>query len=280
MAEISAQLVKELREATNVGMMDCKRALAETNGDKDAAIKLLRERGIAVAGKRAARTAKEGIVASAIFNDGKSGVMIEVNCETDFVSRNENFQAFVKTLLEKAKTVNGSLADAVKDDVAVKIAEIGENIIVRRNVRFDLQGTGVIGTYIHMGGKVGVLLEVGLDKQETAGHPVCIETVKDITLHIAAAAPQYLTSKDVPADVIASERDIYAKQVENKPPQIVQKIVDGKMAKYFSTVCLMDQLFVKDGDYTITKWLEKKGKEIGRTLTIRRFALYKLGEEA
>ncbi len=278
MAEITAQLVKELREATNVGMMDCKRALAETNGDKDAAIKLLRERGIAVAGKRAARAAKEGIVASALINDGKSGVMIEVNCETDFVSRNENFQAFVKDMLEKAKTVKGDLAEAVKDDVAVKIAEIGENIIVRRNVRFDLQGTGIIGTYIHMGGKVGVLLEMGFEKAETANNPVCAETVKDITLHIAASAPQYLNSSEIPADVIASERAIFAKQVENKPPQIIEKIVDGKIAKFYSTVCLVDQPFVKDGDFTVTKWLEKQSKEIGDTLAIRRFALYKLGE--
>ena len=277
--EISAAMVKELRDETNVGMMECKKALIEAGGDKEKAIKFLRERGLAIAGKKASRTAKEGNVAAEIFNSGKTGVMIEVNCETDFVTRNDSFKDLVVQLIGIAKGITGSLAEAAKDLVVSKIASIGENIIIRRNVRYDVQGEGIIASYIHLGGKVGVLVEVGCGKAETAVNAAFKELVKDITLHIAACNPGYLTRKDVPETVLASEKDIYAKQVVGKPANILEKIVMGKLEKFFSQVCLVEQGFVKDPEQTITELLAAKGKELDDTLAIRRFTRFQVGVE-
>lgn len=275
--EITATLVKELREETNLGMMECKRALQETGGDKDKAVRLLRERGMAIAGKKAERVAKEGRVASDIYDNGKSGVMIEVNCETDFVAKNENFQGFVADLVAHAKGIDGSLAESAKDKVIAKIAEIGENLIVRRNIKYTVSGNGAVAGYIHLGGKVGVLLEVGCTKAETTQAEAFKEAVKDVTLHIAAANPQFLNRADVAADVIAAEKEIYAKQVEGKPANIVDKIVAGKLEKYYSQICLVEQGFVKDPDQTVTDMLAARSKELGDTLSIRRFARYQVG---
>jgi elongation factor Ts len=275
--EITASLVKELRDATNLGMMECKRALQEAGGDKEAAIRLLRERGLAIAGKKAERVAKEGRIASEIYDNGKTGVMIEVDCETDFVAKNENFQAFVEELVQTAKGIDGELAEAAKDTVVAKIAEIGENIIVRRNVKYTVEGSGAIAGYIHLGGKVGVLLEVGCDKQETTSAEAFKEAVKDVTLHIAAANPQFLNRTDVAADVIAAEREIYAKQVEGKPANIIDKIVDGKLEKFYSTIVLVEQGFIKDPDQTVADMLAARSKELGDNLVIRRFTRYQVG---
>ena len=277
--EITAALVKELRDETNVGMMECKKALIEAGGDKEKAVKFLRERGLAIAGKKASRTAKEGNVAAEIFNGGKSGIMIEVNCETDFVTRNESFKDLVVQLVGIAKGIQGSLADAAKDLVVSKIASIGENIIVRRNVRYDAQGEGIIASYIHLGGKVGVLVEVGCGQAETAANPAFKEVVKDITLHIAACNPGYLVRKDVPETVLASEKDIYAKQVTGKPANIVEKIVLGKLEKFYSQTCLVEQAFVKDPEQSVTDLLANKGKEFGDVLAIRRFTRFQVGVE-
>lgn len=279
MAEmITAAMVQELREATNVGMMECKRALVEAGGDKDKAIKLLRERGMAVAAKKATRTANQGLVGSFVIEDGSAGSLIEVNCETDFVARNASFQAFAKELTVEAANIDGSLAQHVAARVTAKIAEIGENIIVKRNLRFVRQGNGLIQSYIHLGGKVGVLLELNCGKPETAGSAAFRDLAKDLTLHIAAAAPKYLARAEVPAETVAAEREIFAKQVEGKPAQMVEKIVDGKMGKFYQQVCLPEQIFVRDQETVIAKLLELKGKELGDTLTIRRFARYQLGE--
>ena len=241
-------------------------------------MKLLRERGMAVAGKKAGRVAKDGVVTSEIYQNGRAGVMIEVNCETDFVVRNEKFQAWVKTLVEKSKALSdNTLPEAVKDETAAKISEIGENIIVRRNVRYEVSGNGIVAGYIHLGGKVGVLLEVGCEKADTAQSETFREAVKDVTLHIAACNPGYLQRADVAADIIDAERAIYAKQVENKPANIIQKIVDGKLEKFYGQVCLLEQGFVKDPDHTVSDMLAARGKEIGDTLVIRRFTLFQVG---
>jgi elongation factor Ts len=267
-----------LREATNVGMMECKKALVEAKGDKAQAIKILRERGMAVAAKKSTRAANQGLIAAAQADGGRSAALIEVNCETDFVARNANFKAFVAQLAQKAAALDGTLAESMRAEIAAKIAEIGENIVARRNLRFSLQGEGLLGTYIHLGDKVGVLIEVGCGKAETAANALVKELARDLTLHIAACSPRYLARQDVPADVIAAEREIYAKQVQNKPPQIVEKIVDGKMNKFYGQVCLLEQLFVRDQETPVNKLLAAKGKEVGDTLTIRRFARYQLGE--
>lgn len=275
--EITASLVKELRDETNLGMMECKRALQESGGDKDKAVRLLRERGMAIAGKKAERVAKEGRVAADIYDNGRTGVMIEVNCETDFVAKNENFQGFVADLLAHAKGIDGSLAESAKDKVVAKIAEIGENIIVRRNVKYAVEGQGTVAGYIHLGGKVGVLLEVGCDKPETTQADAFKEAVKDVTLHIAAANPQFLARADVSPEAVQAEREIYAKQVEGKPANIVDKIVGGKLEKFYSQIVLLEQGFVKDPDQTVSDMLAARGKEVGDTLVIRRFTRFQVG---
>ena len=276
-AEITASLVKELREATNVGMMECKRALTEAGGDMEKAIRLLRERGMVIASKKSSRVANEGLIAAEVEPGAQSGVMIEVNCETDFVARNETFRAFVAELVQKAKAVEGSLAEACRDELVAKVAEIGENLVIRRNLRYEVSGTGAVASYIHLGGKVGVLLEVGCEKPETVNHDGFKEAVKDVTLHIAAANPAYLDRSQVPAETIEAEQAIFAKQAEGKPAQIIEKIVAGKLEKYYAQVCLLEQGFVKDQDLSVSQMLAARGKEFGDTLTIRRFARYQIG---
>lgn len=278
MAEISADMVKKLRDATNVSMMECKRALAEAAGDMDKATKILRERGMAVAAKKATRTANQGLIASGCADGGKVQSLVEVNCETDFVARNPKFQEFVKAMAESSTQTDAGLADLVKDQVMAKIQEIGENIVVRRSVRYTLSGPGLIASYIHLGGKVGVLVEVGTGKAETAANPDLKELVKDLTLHVAACSPRYLTAAEIPAAEVASEREIYARQVKDKPAQIVDKIVDGKIKKFYADVCLVDQGFVREPKQSITDLLKEKGKALGDVLTIRRFVRYQLGE--
>ncbi|MCX6998278.1 MAG: translation elongation factor Ts [Kiritimatiellaeota bacterium] len=279
MTEVSAALVKELREETSVGMMDCKQALVAAGGDKAQAIKILRERGLAVAGKKAARAAKEGVVAAEILQGGKVGVLIEVNCETDFVTRNDSFKELVRQLQVMARTVPGELAAAARELVVAKIASIGENIIVRRNVRYEVPGEGVVASYIHLGGKVGVLVEVGCGLAASSAQDAFRNLVKDITLHIAACNPQYLARQDVPAAVLQAEKEIYAKQVQNKPANIIEKIVVGKLEKFYSQTCLVEQGFVKDPEQSVTELLAAKGKELGDQLVIRRFARFQVGVE-
>ena len=277
MPEITAALVKELRDASNVSMMECKRALVEADGDKEKATKLLRERGVAVAAKRASKATDCGLLAAHVTEDGKTAALVEVNCETDFVAKNDKFAAFVGSLAEKACATDDQIADQVQDEVSDLIASIGEKIVVKRNVRYVVEGTGRLATYIHLGGKVGVLIEAGCEKPETLEADSYIELVKDLTLHVAACSPRFLTSDEVPENEIASEREIYAKQVKGKPENIIEKIVDGKMKKYFAEICLLDQGFVKEPKQSITALLSAKGKELGDTVTIRRFERYQMG---
>lgn len=277
MADVTAAMVKQLRDATNVSMMECKRALVEADGDMDKASTLLRERGIAVAAKKATRTASQGLISSATSADGKTISLIEVNCETDFVAKNQTFVDFVQSLADKALETDASLGEELKDVMTEKITELGENIVLRRNERYILSGTGALASYIHMGGKVGVVIEVAAEKEETASNEQFQQLIKDLTLHVAASSPKYLTNAEMPADEIAAERDIFAKQVEDKPAEIVEKIVDGKMRKYCSEVCLVDQGFVKEPKQSITQLLEETGKAVDDTLTIKRFQRYTIG---
>jgi elongation factor Ts len=272
-------MVQELREATNVGMMECKRALTEADGDKDKAIRLLRERGVAIAAKKATRAANQGLIAAAT-RDGKTGALIEINCETDFVAKNAAFQDFVKTLATRAlEMADNTIGEATKADMVAKVAEIGENLVAKRNVRYVLQGPGLVATYIHLNGKLGVMLEIGCTKEASAASPVLQELAKDLTLHVAACSPRWLVRTEVPADVVQAEREIYAKQVVGKPAQIVDKIVEGKLGKFYSQVCMIEQGFVKDPDISVTKLLEAKGKDVGDTFTLRRFVRFQVGAE-
>ena len=278
MADISASLVKELREETGVGMMECKKALVEANGDKTAAIKLLREAGMAIAAKRADRAAKQGIISAEVSADAQSGLMVEVNCETDFVSKNDNFKAFVAELAQVARGIaDNTLAEAAKAKVDAKIAEIGENIVARRNIGYKVQGTGAIAAYVHLGGKLGVMVEVGCKHATSVQNPVVKALLADLTLHITAVNPACITRDQVPAETVQAEKDIYAKQVEGKPANIVEKIVVGKLEKFYGQICLVEQAFVKDQDKTVTAVLAEAGKAAGDEFTIRRFVRWQLG---
>jgi len=273
---ITAAQVKELRDATNVSMMDCKRALQEAEGDMDKAVKLLRERGMAVAAKKASRVAKNGKISAKVSADAKSGVMIEVNCETDFVTRNEVFQAFVTELTDKAMDVEDP-AETFKEEITAKIAEIGENIVLRKSEKFVAEN-GAVASYIHMGGTVGVLVEFGLEKAETATAGAFKELGLDICLHVAAANPMALDRDGVPANLVEDEKALFAKQVEGKPENIVENILKGKLNKFYAQNTLLEQGFVKEDKTSITELLEAKGKELGDTITIKRYTRWQLGE--
>jgi len=273
---ITAAQVKELRDATNVSMMDCKRALQESEGDMDKAVKLLRERGMAVAAKKASRAAKNGKIAAKVSDNGKVGSMIEINCETDFVTRNEIFQAFVVEMYDKAIEVDNP-AETFKEEITAKIAEIGENIVLRKSEKFVAEN-GAVASYIHMGGTVGVLVEFGFDKPETANSDTFKELGLDICLHVAAANPTALDRSGVPEQLVEDEKSLHAKQVEGKPENIVEGILKGKLNKFYSQICLLEQGFVKEDKTSITQLLETVGKELGDTITIKRYTRWQLGE--
>lgn len=275
--QITATQVKELRDATGVSMMECKKALTECNGNMDEAVTKLRERGVAVAAKRAEKAANQGIIAACDSADGKTIGMVEVNCETDFVARNDDFKAFVDDVAKKAVDTDEPLSELLNDLLMEKIAATGENLKIRRNTRYTLDGNGKVASYIHMGGKVGVLVEVSCTKPETETDDSFNEMVKDITLHIAATSPAYLTSDEIPADVIAAEREIYAKQMEGKPANMIENIVKGKLNKFFAECCLVNQGFVKEPKQSITELLEAVAKPLGETFAIKRFTRYQLG---
>ncbi len=275
---ITTSMIKELRDATSMGINDCKKALEETGGDFDAAVKILREKGAAVATKRASKEANEGMIASNVSSDSRQGALIEVNCETDFVTRNEAFQAFVEELRQDALNhETDQMAEDVKEKVEAVMASIGEKIQFRRNVKWTVEGTGAITSYIHMGGKVGVLVEVGCENAESINNPVFQELSKDLTLHVAAAAPQYLNRDEVPAALVEEEKEIARKQLEGKPENIMENILKGKINKFYSQICFIEQGFVKEEKISITDLLAEKGKEIGDTLTVKRYVRYQLG---
>lgn len=287
---ITASIVKELRDKTNAGMMDCKKVLTETNGDIEASIKLLRERGIMKAGKKSDRAANEGIITARVNDATSVGIMLEINCETDFVSRNENFQAFVTEIADKlaasdAKDLAAALAiphgqSTIEDFVKEKVVELGENLQLRKYTRFDAAPGGSVGSYIHLGGKVGVLIEVGTTKPETQSAEAFQELIKDLNLHVAASAPKGLSRDDIPQDIIDAEQDIFAVRLreQGKPENIIPNILKGQLGKFFAESCFLEQGFVKNPDITVNQLLESKGKELGDTLTVTRFVRYGLGE--
>jgi len=276
---ISASLVKELRVKTNAGMMECKKALTETNGDMEEAIKYLRERGIVKAAKKADRETNEGVVAAKLSEDGKSGILAKISCETDFVARNENFVNLVETVAttlvgasaaDKAAALEVPYADGtVGSLLESKVIELGEKLDLSDYARYEI-ANGAVTSYIHMGGKVGVLLQVSFENAETAQSEVFQEMCKDINLHIAALNPQGLAAEDIPAELIEAEKEIYAKQLleEGKPEAMIEKILPGKLNRFYKDNCLLKQPFVKDGDVTIEGLLAAKGKELGDTLSI------------
>lgn len=271
---ISASMVKELRNSTGAGMMDCKKALVEADGDMAKAIDILREKGLSQAAKKASRIAAEGAVISYISENGKIGVITEVNCETDFVGHNENFQALAKSIAVQIASVNPAdvavLLDSamgdktVKDVVTEVIANIGENISIRRFTRYE-STEGQVYSYIHGAGKIGVLVEIKGGDAELG---------KDIAMQVAAANPSYLERSQVSKEELEHEKEVLREQARNegKPENVVEKMVTGRVNKYYKEVCLVDQPFIKDGDLSVAKLLQSKSAEVIR------FSRFQLGE--
>ena len=272
---ITASQVKELREKTGAGMMDCKKVLTETDGDMEKAIELLRERGITKAAKKSSRIAAEGLVDSYIAEDGKVGAVVEVNAETDFVAQNAEFKQFVSDVvkqiaLNNPKDVEELLAQksindegkTVQEVLTNKIATIGENLTIRRFARFETS-TGMVSKYIHGEGKIGVLLETENADEELA---------KDICMQIAAAKPEFLSREDVPQERVDKEMEILKAQAvnEGKPEAIAEKMVQGRIGKFYSEICLLDQEFVKNPDMKISQLLKEKGAKIVRFARLER----------
>jgi elongation factor Ts len=279
---ITAAQVKELREKTGAGMMDCQRALQEANGDMEEAVKILRKKGLSAAAKKAGRKAKDGLVVISVAPDSRRGGIVELNCETDFVARTEQYQAFAHALAEQVANDGVTDVEKVKatrfmadplhtvgEAIATQIATIGENIVLSRAAFLAAADGMQIGSYLHMGGKIGVLVELSAAADE--------ETVKDVAMQVAAAEPRYVSRDVVPSEAIAEEREIAKAQAaaSGKPAQVIEKIADGKVGKFFEQVCLVDQPFVKDPTKKVSDVLKERG-----AVVIKEFVRFKLGEGA
>lgn len=285
---ITAQMVKELRERTGAGMMECKKALTECDGDMEKAVENLRERGLAAAAKKSGRTAAEGLVGTYVSENKKFGAIVEVNCETDFVAANEEFASLSKDIAKQAAFTNAKtveefmeekyIADSnvsVKEAVTALIAKLGENMAVRRFKKFSIDN-GVVHSYIHGGGRIGVLVEVACEKQSD----IISEVAKDVAMQVAAANPLFLNRDDVDEETLNKEREIYKVQAmnEGKPEHIAEKMVQGRIQKYYKENCLVEQVWIRNADYTIKKYLEEKSKEIEAPIIITRFVRFEKGE--
>jgi elongation factor Ts len=271
-------MVAKLREMTGVGMMECKRALVEAKGNMDAAVDLLRKSGAASAAKKATREAREGVIAQYIAPGGKAGVLVEVNCETDFVARNEAFRAFADDIAKKIAANPGASLEAERE---AAVGKLGENIKLARNARLDVAGNGLVAAYIHTGAKVGVLVEVGAGKAETVATDEFKQLVKDITLQIAAGYPHAVSREQVAPEVVAKEREIAAQsdRLKGKPAAALEKILAGVLDKFFQTYCLVDQGFVKrNSEVSVKEHVAQIAKQLGDEITIRRFVRFQVGE--
>lgn len=290
MAEITAALVKALRDKTDAGMMDCKKALNECNGDMDAAVKYLREKGIAKAAAKADRDAKEGVIRAVVAPCGCSGIILELNCETDFCAKGDKFQGLVNdvsktladsqaTTLEEALQVSMPEEGTTEEYIKAMCSSIGENMGLRKFSRLTVDGIGSIASYIHMGGKVGVLLSVKAGKEETVKSDAFKNLTKDLTLHIAAAAPKSVSSDSLDPAFVAEEQEIARQQLiqEGKPEHLLEKILPGKLKALYAQSCLLNQGFVKDPSMTVDALLKQVGKELGDEISVVSFVRYQLG---
>jgi elongation factor Ts len=290
---ITASMVKELREQTGAGMMDCKKALTETDGDFDKAIEFLREKGLATAQKKAGRIAAEGIVSTTIKDGDKVAAIVEVNAETDFVAKNEVFRTYVKEVVEQAADTESADIEAFKaepwaldtsvtvdEKLAAMIAKIGENMNIRRFEKI-VSEDGIVVSYIHAGGKIGVLVEA---KTDNASDTVK-EALKNIAMQIAALNPKYVSTDEVPEDYKEHEKEILMAQAKNdpknanKPENIIEKMIAGRLSKELKEVCLLEQEYVKaENKETVAKYLEAVSKEVGSEVTLKRFIRFETGE--
>lgn len=286
MATITAKMVGDLRAKTGAGMMDCKKALTEAEGDMEQAIDLLRKKGLSAAAKKSGRVAAEGMIAAT--GDGKRGALVEVNSETDFVAKNDAFQAFANGVAEVTLSENPADVDTLKglafpgsersvgEELTHQIATIGENMNIRRFARLE-SASGVTASYVHGGGKIGVLVQLDAEQGDD---PQVAEAARMLAMHVAAANPQYLCRADVPADVVEREKDIMrVKAIESgKPENIVEKIIEGQINKFFGEICLLEQVYVIDTDKKVGKVVEALAKELGGQVTLTAYSRFQLGE--
>lgn len=285
---VTAKMVKELREMTGAGMMDCKKALNETDGDMDAAVEYLRKNGQAKAEKKAGRIAAEGIVMADVKDD-KTAAIVEVNSETDFVAKNAEFQGFVKAVVDQAiqteaadmdafmaEAWNADTSKTVKDALTEKISVIGENLNIRRFEK--IVADGCVVSYIHGGGRIGVLVEADTDVVNDE-----IKTcLKNVAMQVAAMSPKYVSRDEVSQDYLDHEKEILLAQAKlenpNKPDNIIEKMIIGRLNKEMKEICLLDQVYVQDGDLTVSKYVDKVAKENGANVTVKKFVRFETGE--
>src|SRR5947209_5783473 len=284
MAEITAAMVKELREQTGAGMMDVKRALTEAAGNMEEATKILRKKGLAAATKKAGRITSEGAVQA--YTSGNVGVLVEVNCETDFVARTEQFRQFSEEVARliaksKAKNIEQLQSEAWNGETVAQkthgmIAKIGENVTIRRFERYEAASGATIGTYIHAGGKIGVMVELIANNKSDRSSDVA----RDVAMHIAAAEPRFIRREDITQKDLDTEREIAREQAvkSGKPENIVEKMVTGKLEKFYGEACLLEQPYIRNDKQSVSDYLKSAGKESGCAYTVTRFARYKLGE--
>ncbi len=289
MAEISAQLVKELREMTGAGLMDCKKALVEANGDIEKAVEILRKSGIAKAAKKLDREAKEGRVEAAVSDDRKKGSMVMLSSETDFVARNEQFVDFARKLVNLAlekeiaeveklldETLDGSL---VKDAITNLVATIGENIQLKKLATFTAPEGGLVYTYIHPGNRVGVMIELVAENPEKSADEKVVNLAKELTMQIAFSKPVAVSESEVPQEVIEKEKKLYEEQAkeEGKPEKAIPKIVEGRLRKFLEENCLLNQPYIRETDMTVAELVEKVSGEVGSPIRITRFVRFEVG---
>jgi len=292
MAEITATMVKELRECTGAGMMECKRALSEAEGNLESAVDILRTRGLAALAKKAGRATNEGTIAAYLTEDSKVGVLVEVNCETDFVGRNAEFTGFVASLAQHVAAKAPESVDELKDQVVMDrditieqqlgemVGKLGENMGVARFFREEVSGTGAIATYVHGGGRIGVLVTYAFTKPETGDNAAFKTFSKDIAMQVAAATPMVTRREEVDADVLAHELSIYKAQAaeSGKPEAIQEKIAQGRLEKFFKEVALVEQQFVKNMDITVDQYTKETNKAVDDSIEIVGFVRFNLGE--
>jgi elongation factor Ts len=291
MADISASMVKELREKSGAAMMDCKKALVETSGDFEKAFEWLRQKGVAVATKKSSREALEGIIVGKVSGDGKQGIILEVNCETDFVARNEEFIQLANELAHialtgKCKNVEALMQQkhaggTVEQLVTAKVAKTGENIVVRRLTYMELPGAGLVGLYIHaLGGKMGALVK--LESSKNVDNSDSENFAKELAMHIVAQQPQYISRNEIPAAILENEKRVESGKADlaDKKPEIKEKIIAGRVDKLMAERCLLDQPFVRDPNTTIAQLLKQKGQTWSCELKPVDFSLYILGDSS
>jgi elongation factor Ts len=285
---ITASQVKKLRDQTGAGMMECKAALTEANGEFDEANTILRKRGLATAAKKAGRTTSEGLIGRSLSEDRSQGILVEVNCESDFVARTDDFQQMVNDILAAIERAGDQATDSwlkdptgpITERVTAGIAKMGENMAVPRFVRYA--GQGYVGQYIHLGGKIGVQVEFGGITPAIAAQDEFVTLVKEIAMQIAAASPTYAERTAVPADILEKEKAIYRAQMEDsgKPAGVIDKIVEGKLGSFYAQVVLPDQPSIRDPKMTVAEVIGARTKTLGGQVTVTRFARLKVGEAA